>query len=106
LQAAQMVLVRLAYASELPSPDELICKLQAQRSGGAASGNGMGSVPHRGSVNAGPIAARQYDPAPRFEAAPSAAPQPMPSPRSYLELVALAGEKRDVLLKTALETQM
>ena len=28
------------------------------------------------------------------------------NPRSYLELVALAGEKRDVLLKTALEQQM
>ena len=27
LQAAEMVLVRLAYASELPSPDELIAKL-------------------------------------------------------------------------------
>ena len=106
LQAAQMVLVRLAYASELPSPDELIGKLQALPSGGASSGAGISSVPHRGSVNAGPIAARQYETAPRFEAAPIAAPQPLPSPRSYLELVALAGEKRDVLLKTALETQM
>ena len=107
LQAAQMVLVRLAYASDLPSPDELITKLQSQPSGGPSPGNGMGSVPHRGTVNAGPLAARQRDPAPRFEAAPLASPQPGPPvPRSYLELVALAGEKRDVLLKTALETQM
>jgi DNA polymerase III subunit gamma/tau len=102
LQAAQMVLVRLAYASELPSPDELIAKLQAQPSGGAQS---SGMVPHRGTVNAGPLAARQLDPVPR--SVPSAAPSPsLPSPRSYLELVALAGEKRDVLVKTALETQM
>ena len=106
VQAAQMVLVRLAYASELPSPDELIARLQSQPNGGPSPGS-MSAVPHRGSVNAGPLAARQLELAPRFEAAPSAAPQPgLPSPRSYLEVVALAGEKRDVLLKTALETQM
>jgi DNA polymerase-3 subunit gamma/tau len=101
LQAAQMVLVRLAYASELPSPDELIAKLQSQPAG-SPQGNGNGMVPHRGTVNAGPLAAR-LDAAPRTM--PTIAPG-LPSPRSYLELVALAGEKRDVLLKTALETQM
>jgi DNA polymerase III subunit gamma/tau len=103
LQAAQMVLVRLAYASELPSPDELIAKLQTTPS----TSNGIASVPHRGTVNAGPLAIRQLDPAPRFEAAPIAAPAPgLPNPRSYLELVALAGEKRDLLVKNALETLM
>jgi DNA polymerase-3 subunit gamma/tau len=107
LQAAQMVLVRLAYASELPSPDEVIGRLQSQPAGGPSPGNGIGTIPHRGSVNAGPLAARQLDPAPRFEAAPIAAPQTgLASPRSYLELVTLAGEKRDLILKTALETQM
>jgi DNA polymerase-3 subunit gamma/tau len=106
LQAAQMVLIRLAYASELPSPDELIGKLQSQPNGGPSPGS-ISAVPHRGSVNAGPLAARQLEPASRFEAAPSAPTQQgLPSPRSYLDLVALAGEKRDVLLKTALETQM
>jgi DNA polymerase-3 subunit gamma/tau len=64
-------------------------------------------VPHRGTVNAGPQAAlRQVDPAPRYEAAPVAAPQAFANPRSYLELVALAGEKRDLLIKDALETRM
>ena len=41
---------------------------------------------------------------------PVAAPQPntvaLANPRTYLELVALAGERRDILLKTALEQQM
>jgi DNA polymerase-3 subunit gamma/tau len=106
LQAAEMVLVRLAYASELPSPDELIGKLQG---GGAPSTPAGGSsVPHRGTVNAGPQALRQLEPAPRYEtsAVPVAAPEAMASPRTYLELVALAGEKRDMLLKIALETKM
>ncbi|MBI4921156.1 MAG: DNA polymerase III subunit gamma/tau [Devosia nanyangense] len=103
LQAAEMVLVRLAYASELPSPDELIAKLQnapAQQPGGAQA------LPHRGTIGGGPQAMRQPDPARRYEAAPTPAPQGFANPRSYLELVTLAGEKRDLLLKTALETQM
>ncbi len=106
LQAAEMVLVRLAYASELPSPDEIIGKLQA--GGGPSGGASTPSIPHRGPVNAGPQALRSVDLAPRYETAPVAVPAAPPtvSPRSYLELVALAGERRDILLKTALETQM
>ena len=119
LQAAEMVLVRLAYATELPSPDELITKLQ--NAAPQPAGGGSQPLPHRGSIGPGPQA-RQYDaaPAPRYETAPQSsaqpAPQPVPAvspqpqslanPRSYLELVALAAEKRDVLLKIALETQM
>ena len=104
LQAAEMVLVRLAYASELPSPEEIIGKLQ-NGGGTPAAGGSTPSIPHRGMVNAGPQALRM-DPVPRYEAAPVAQPQPTPSPRSYLELVTLAGEKRDVVLKLALETKM
>jgi DNA polymerase-3 subunit gamma/tau len=103
LQAAEMVLVRLAYASELPSPDELIGRLQ---NAPAAPKGGPGAVPHRGTVNAGPQALRQLDPVPRYETTPTVAPAAFAAPKNYLELVQLAGEKRDLLLKTALETQM
>ena len=80
LQAAEMVLVRLAYASELPSPDEIIGKLQSAPAGGGGS---TPSIPHRGTVNAGPQALRR-DPEPRYETAaqPVAAPQTSVSPRS------------------------
>ena len=115
LQAAEMVLVRLAYASELPSPDELMTKLQTTPS--TATGSAA-SVPHRGPIGGGPAAPRSFESAPRYstsaapapQASPAAAPQPntvaLANPRTYLELVALAGERRDILLKTALEQQM
>jgi DNA polymerase-3 subunit gamma/tau len=116
LQAAEMVLVRLAYASELPSPDELIGRLQSAPQG---LGAGATSVPHRGAIGGGPQSALpRADASPRFGGAAlparQAAPQPEPqsaaqalaNPRTYLELLALAGEKRDLLLKTALEQQM
>ena len=104
LQAAEMVLVRLAYASDLPSPDEIIGRLQ---NGTPSAGGSTPSIPHRGPVNAGP-ALRALETSPRYETAPVAASavQSLPSPRSYLELVALAAEKRDVMLKIALEQKM
>jgi DNA polymerase-3 subunit gamma/tau len=117
LQAAEMVLVRLAYASELPSPDELITRLQnaPASSSGASTPS---AVPHRGPIGGGPQASMpRFESAPRYEgsavpaaSAPRAAPQPGPvalaNPRTYLELGALADAKRDVMLKLALEQQM
>jgi len=100
LQAAEMVLVRLAYASELPTPDDLIGKLH-NTPATPATPPGPSAVPYRGTINAGPQALRRAEPM-----AVAAAPVALPAPRSYLELVALAAEKRDILLKTALETQM
>jgi DNA polymerase-3 subunit gamma/tau len=111
-------LVRLAYASELPSPDELITRLQSA----PTQSTGSASVPHRGAIGGGPPGPRGFEPAPRYGTSAVPAPQPMPqslpaatpqagpvalaNPRTYLELVALAGERRDILLKTALEQQM
>ncbi|MEO6395284.1 MAG: DNA polymerase III subunit gamma/tau [Devosia sp.] len=102
LQAAEMVLVRLAYAADLPGPDELIAKLTNAPAPAAETR----PVRNGGGVAGGPQAVRQI--APRVEAAPrpTAVPQAFANPRSYLDLVALAGEKRDVLLKIALETQL
>ncbi len=115
LQAAEMVLVRLAYASDLPTPDELIAKLSNQpvpstpqtppvARGPVGSGSGTGG---------GGAAARQLQPqvAPQFESAPAPvisqpAPQAFANPRTYAELVALAGEKRDLIVKHALESSL
>jgi DNA polymerase-3 subunit gamma/tau len=132
--AAEMVLIRLAYTADLPTPDDLIRTL------------GGGSLParsgaHAPSVNApreerGPLNQVQSAPAARAAEAfdtfaddqgsgemfaddglefgdlsddgldDMALARPafvMPDPRSFAEVVALAGTKRDMMLKVHLE---
>ncbi|ESR27001.1 DNA polymerase IIIprotein gamma and tau [Lutibaculum baratangense AMV1] len=123
--AAEMVLIRLAHASSLPSPDEVIRKLQEE---GASAGGGAPQRPvpgggggARAALAAVPQAAPPRPvpqvpqavaaPAPRAEAraepeprpAAEPAPEPMPGPETFEEVVALAQEKRDISLKVALE---
>jgi DNA polymerase-3 subunit gamma/tau len=105
LQAAEMVLIRLAHAADLPTPDELIAKL-----GNQTSPQPMLTAPvTRPSGGGGGAQAMRLE-APRqavaAQPAPQTAPRAISSPRTYLELVALAGEKRDVLVKVALESSL
>jgi DNA polymerase-3 subunit gamma/tau len=108
LPAADMVLVRLAYAADLPTPEDALKRLASAPAGvprGPSNGASPPSAP-------GPSAALRA--APRLAAAPAIpAPSPAPAPtaasapalvvRTFAELVALAGEKRDIQMKTALE---
>jgi DNA polymerase-3 subunit gamma/tau len=117
--AAEMVLVRLAYAADLPTPDEVIRSLDGN---GAASGL-QGPA---GNGGGGTRTATPASSAPRFEAprgapraalAPAAQPagDPMARPAdtqqglpalavaSFADLVALAAQKRDLGVKLALE---
>ncbi|WP_338607971.1 DNA polymerase III subunit gamma/tau [Pelagibacterium nitratireducens] len=102
LQTAEMVLIRLAYAADLPSPDELIEKLTSQP-------NGSGPAPSAPAPNGGGgYQARAVAPL----APPSAAAQTAPRtealavPKSYEQIVALAAEKRDIAIKYALESDI
>ncbi len=105
LAAADMVLVRLAYAADLPSPEDVLKKLTAPgESGGSTAPRGGGSPP------SGPAAMARA--APRLAAqtslaapSPAAAPESAPSVvlKSFDELVALAGTQRDIQIKIALE---
>ncbi len=117
--AAEMVLVRIAYVADMPTPDEAIRMLE--QNGGASPVVAGSGIP-RGAPAPG-VSAVQSSPAraasaPRANAEPSARPQmAMPSPEtqaaptalriaSFPELVALAGEKRDLLTKAALEADV
>src|SRR5882724_10075211 len=117
--AAEMVLVRIAYVADLPTPDEAIRMLD-QNGGGSqvASSNGAPSraapAPTMSSMPSSPMRAptslrsgAEASARPQM-AVPSAETQSAPVLRitSFTQLVAIAGEKRDILTKTALESDM
>ncbi|QQR36063.1 DNA polymerase III subunit gamma/tau [Devosia oryziradicis] len=121
LQAAEMALIRLAYAADLPSPDDLIARL-ANQPAPAPSLPPMAPI-GRGPSNGGggASAMRVESPRPVMTEAVAAQPTTLQAARpaeapvvqpamatvgSYKELIALAGAKRDMLLKLALEGQM
>jgi DNA polymerase-3 subunit gamma/tau len=116
--AAEMVLVRIAYVADMPTPDEAIRLIE--QNGGASPAVTGGTAP-RGAP-AAPVSSMPSSPtraaaAPRSNAeasvrpqmiAPSSEVQAAPARRiaSFPELVALAGEKRDLLTKAALEADV
>lgn len=117
--AAEMVLVRIAYVADMPTPDEAIRMLE-QNGGGSAviAGNAAprsAPAPTVSSMQSSPVRAAL---APRANADTSARPQMIAAApevqaapaalriASYPELVALAGEKRDLLTKAALEADV
>jgi DNA polymerase-3 subunit gamma/tau len=117
IAAAEMVLVRIAYAADLPTPDEVIRSL-----GDAARGNGAGAAPSTPTPRAD-MPARSEMPrgvgggggggtrGPLASAAPLQEPvargaeenAPARALNRFEDLIALAAEKRDVSLKSALE---
>ena len=117
IAAAEMVLVRIAYAADLPSPEEVIRMLDARGPASAAepafSAN-LGLPPAAPAKAAAapretrppasrPTTVAVRDPAPH---AADPAPQtetPVRAVGSFEELIALAAERRDLMVKTALE---
>jgi DNA polymerase III subunit gamma/tau len=119
--AAEMVLVRIAYVADLPTPDEAI-KMIAQNGGGSApmiGGNGGGSNAPSSSgstVSSMPSSApraslqrgnAEMSPRPQMSVpAPAAAQPAVLTISTFPELVALAGAKRDLMVRTALEADV
>jgi DNA polymerase-3 subunit gamma/tau len=125
LAAADMVLIRIAYASGLPSPEEVVRRLQSMPAGegaGASSGapGGSSGPSTRAAMGAsasagalGSASAAAAAPRQRLAAVPDAPPSPAARahasavPRVQLsrfeDVVALAQMRRDIQLKIALE---
>jgi DNA polymerase-3 subunit gamma/tau len=102
VRAAEMALIRLCYAADLPSPADA---LKALQSGGmtapaAAAANPAPTTAQRGG-GAAMRAAAQAAPAAAAQAAPAAAAQPVaspPNPRSFTDVVALFETRREARL--------
>jgi DNA polymerase-3 subunit gamma/tau len=120
--AAEMLLVRITYAADLPTPDEAIRALASGAAIGttaiaAPRGNGGGAPVSIGTAPTASgiapsrtemprnapraVAAPEFNPVPRpADAAPAAQPLAI---ENFEELVQLAAEKRDLRIKAALE---
>ena len=101
LAAAEMVLVRLAYAADLPTPDEAIRQLSANGGNTAGSGATPTGPSGGGSVRAAHAIAPLARPAIVAAAQPAASTTPRLA--SFADVVALAAANRDITLKVALE---
>ncbi len=119
--AAEMVLVRIAYVADMPTPDEAIRMLEQNGDASPVIPAGAGS---RGapastvsSMPSSPPSSMRAPGAPRSGAEASAQPQMIasaPEPQSapalritnFPQLVALAGQKRDLMTKAALEADV
>jgi DNA polymerase III subunit gamma/tau len=115
--AAEMVLVRIAYVADLPTPDEAIRMIE--QNGGTSPVLAAGTPPRSGPASSPSAVTPMRAPAaPRSGAEASARPQmTMEAPQtqqaaparrinSFPELVALAGDNRDLLTKSALEADI
>jgi DNA polymerase-3 subunit gamma/tau len=100
-RAAEMALIRLCYAADLPSPSDAIKALQngagAAASASAASASASAApAPRGGGVSAAraatqPVTSAMAQPA-------EAAPAPLPNPKSFTEIVALFEARREARL--------
>jgi DNA polymerase-3 subunit gamma/tau len=120
IAAAEMILVRIAYAADLPTPDEVVRTLTEDTGAGArpsGNGNGGGSTlsasspmasrvdPPRGAPRASlaTATAARSEPVARGQASVPAPDTPTLTIASFEQIIALAAERRDLQMKTALE---
>ncbi|MCS3764221.1 DNA polymerase III subunit gamma/tau [Bradyrhizobium centrosematis] len=121
--AAEMVLVRIAYVADLPTPDEAIRMLEQNGdgspvvSGGSAARSSAPAAPMASAapVSAAPVRMPTSSPSAFGGGARPQMAAPAPDPQgaapqlritSFTQLVALAGQKRDLMTKGALEGDM
>ncbi|HUH85948.1 MAG TPA: DNA polymerase III subunit gamma/tau, partial [Stellaceae bacterium] len=109
LQAAEMVLVRLAYVADLPAPAELLRQLErgggepgvapAPRIAAASAPQSPSRLAHSGD---GGGAATASAAAPRLAEPEPAMAARLPQPQSFLEVVELFDKQREAMLRAHL----
>ncbi len=106
LQAAEMVLIRIAHAAELPSPDDLIRLLGKGGMQGQAEASAPAPAPQEDARMEAPRPAAMpgRDAGADRPVAPARASAPAENElRSFADVIALAGVHRDARLKVHLE---
>eukprot|EP00439_Symbiodinium_sp_Y106_P088516 s1_g1052.t1 len=107
IAAAEMILVRLAYVADQPSPEELVAKLKDQPAGASAGTPTMSSGPNGGAPSGSARAAMNGgaaqavgQPQTQAETAPTRAPEF----RAYADVIAYAQSQRDIKLAHLMES--
>jgi len=111
MAATEMVLVRLAYSADLPSPDEVIRRVTAQGPAGATGSANAAGPAGNGGATAGVTAQNTHSATnvPRSSAqhpqATALAPQEeaLPNVTSFEQVLGLIIEHRDIRLQTDVE---
>jgi len=88
--AVEMALIRLAYAADLPGPEEALKALR--------DGADLGGPPSAAPSGGGGSAARGGGAAPRMVVQPQVSPTEAPALRSFDDVVALIEQRRDIAL--------
>ncbi|MEJ0011865.1 MAG: DNA polymerase III subunit gamma/tau [Bauldia sp.] len=101
LAAADMVVVRIAHAADLPTPDEA---LKSLAEGGTPARPRAPSPPAPSGGGSRMAMSGGARPAAASAPSPQAAPADVPRLETFADLVALAGQRRELKLKHALET--
>jgi DNA polymerase-3 subunit gamma/tau len=110
-QAAEMLLVRIAYAADLPTPDEALRALQ-EGGGVEPSARAPAALAPSAPRDPGPRMAMTAEGGGRPQAAPARALSPEPAPAgaprlsSLADVAALAGSRRDLSIKHAVENYL
>jgi DNA polymerase III subunit gamma/tau len=102
LASAEMALIRLAYASDLPAPEEALRKL-------SQAGDGPRLASALPPAGPGPHASMRLavsESAPAVRALPPAPPAAAPRLASFEDVVALARARRDIQLVESLEREV
>ena len=99
LASAEMALIRLAYASDLPTPEETIRKLSQTTDGPRHAP----SLPSGGGGTRASMRLAAAEPAPVTSAPPSPSPAVVPRLARFDDVIALARSKRDIQLVQSLE---
>ena len=116
LAAAEMVLIRLMHAANMPDPADLVRRL-SDGNGAAAPGSASGPRMNGDGARGGPASAprlqtqQQIAPQPTPQAAPSAAPRTapqaaLPQPQSFGDVVALFHARREAILAAHLQNDV
>jgi DNA polymerase-3 subunit gamma/tau len=97
--AVDMAIIRMAYAADLPGPEEALKRLQSgEPMGGGPSGGGGSPAPSGGGGGGGGVSAVARAPALQTQSA-----EPAISLQSFADVIALIDRKRDISLKLDVE---